>query len=192
MSAATLEIVHGSVPRVGEIANGDAVVVRHFDGGALVAVIDALGHGPKAADVADLAASMLAAVPLDAGSRGVLGIFDLVHDALRGSRGAAAMICVVEQDRIEGCGVGNVELRCAGVSLPVVLSPGILGVGKVRMRPFAGRLNPGCRLYMFSDGISRRAPFTELARLSGDEACRELLDRYRRNHDDASVLVLSA
>jgi negative regulator of sigma-B (phosphoserine phosphatase) len=189
MSAAALEIVHGSVPCVGEIANGDAVVVRHFDGGALVAVIDALGHGRKAAD--DLAATKLAAVPLDAGSRGVLDILDLVHDALRGSRGAAAMICVVEQDRIEGCGVGNVELRCAGVSLPVVLSPGILGVGKIRMRPFAGRLSPGCRLYMFSDGISRRAPFTELARLPADEACRELLDRYRRNHDDASVLVLS-
>jgi phosphoserine phosphatase RsbX len=191
VSVAALHIVHRTLPREGEIANGDAVVVRRFEGGALIGIIDALGHGHKAAEVADLATAKLAELSLDRGPRDVLSILDAVHHALRGSRGAAAMICVVQEDRIEGCGVGNVELRCAGVSLPVVLSPGILGVGKVRLRPFTGRLNPGCRLYMFSDGISRRAPFTELAQLSADEACRELLDRYRRNHDDASVLVLS-
>jgi negative regulator of sigma-B (phosphoserine phosphatase) len=151
-----------------------------------------LGHGPKAAEAAGRAVRELQELPLDAAARGVLGIVDALHDALRGSRGAAAMICRIDGDQIEGCGVGNVELRCTGTRIPVVLSPGILGVGRVRLRTFSGRLSRGCRLFLFSDGISRRAPFLELANVPADQACRQLIERYRRGYDDASVLVVSA
>ena len=54
-------------------ANGDAAMVRRCDGGALIAVIDALGHGAHAAEAAGGGLRYLAEAPsagLRASSRG--------------------------------------------------------------------------------------------------------------------------
>src|SRR5579864_7822141 len=92
---------YASEPRRGESANGDAIVARTDGDATLLAVIDALGHGAGAAEVADVARAWLEAASL--GAR-VEAIVDGLHGALRGSRGAAAMVCVVAGDRLRGCG----------------------------------------------------------------------------------------
>jgi negative regulator of sigma-B (phosphoserine phosphatase) len=182
-----LVIVHASLPCEGERLNGDTIVIRQGETRQMVAVVDALGHGPKAAAVSDRAREYLAEVDvekLDAGA-----VMEGLHDALKGTRGAACMVSIVDEQRIEVCGVGNVELRCVGSSIPVVLSPGILGVSVRQIRAVAGTLKPGSRVYVFSDGISRRAPFIELSRLPLDEACQSLFSHHRHAHDDASAVL---
>ena len=47
----------------GERRSGDRAVFAAYDGGALVAAIDGLGHGGGAADAADAAAKVLVAHP---------------------------------------------------------------------------------------------------------------------------------
>jgi len=54
-----LEAHHRSFPKSGESTNGDAVVVRTVASATLVAVIDALGHGPSAAEAAAVAVGYL-------------------------------------------------------------------------------------------------------------------------------------
>ena len=54
---AALERGEAGAPLAGETRSGDLAVFAPFDGGALVAVIDGLGHGPAAADAAEAAAT---------------------------------------------------------------------------------------------------------------------------------------
>jgi negative regulator of sigma-B (phosphoserine phosphatase) len=181
------------VPCDGERVAGDAVLVRAIssvnddNGDALVAVIDALGHGVEAAAVAATAIRYLEDVAL---SRTVLAIIEGLHGALRGSRGAAGMLCVVRAGTLEGCGVGNVELRASRGKIPVVLSPGVLGGHIRKLRVFRASLAPGERLAMFSDGLSSRLDLSLTRGLPASAACDLLLERFRRPHDDASVLIL--
>ncbi|MEZ4307062.1 MAG: hypothetical protein R3F14_03325 [Polyangiaceae bacterium] len=112
-----------------------------------------------------------------------------LHDALRGTRGAAAMCVVVRGNHLTGCGVGNVELRATRTRVPVVLTPGILGVSLRRPRRFESTLSSAGRLLIFSDGISPRMDLDRVDRLPPEPACRALVERYRRNHDDATLLV---
>jgi phosphoserine phosphatase RsbX len=177
---------HLSIPKSGEHVSGDAAVVRIAERFSLLAVIDALGHGPLAAAVAKTAIEHLAEAKLEAGIRAVI---DDLHLALRGSRGAAAMVCIVEGDRIEGCGVGNVDLRTYGSRVPVILTPGVLGRTLNRVRTFSGTLAAGDRLLFFTDGISSRFDIEPILRMPPREACHEFVNRYRRSHDDATVLI---
>jgi len=180
-----LAIAHRSLPASGEIRSGDAVVIRHHGDMTLVAVIDVLGHGPTAAEVADQAVHHLEQSPLGT----AIEVIEGLHGALRGTRGAAAAICVMRDDQLRGCSVGNVEVRVLGSPVAVLSTPGILGQRHHRLREFVGRLVTGDRLVCFSDGISSRTPFAELRGLRRDELCAVLMQQYRRSHDDATVVV---
>lgn len=181
-----LSLHHVSLPKDGEKVSGDAVVVRVEPEGALLAVIDALGHGPAASPVADRGKAFLEGVTLE---RDVRYITEGLHEALRGTRGAAAMCCLLKKGRIEGCGIGNVELRSSKDRVPVVLTPGILGVSLQRVRTFEARVSAGARIYIYSDGVSPRMDLERVARLATEAACAALMRQYRRTHDDATLLV---
>jgi hypothetical protein len=175
-----------SLPREGETRSGDKVVVNAGDAATLLCVIDALGHGERAALVADAAAKALdAADP----SRGVEAVVEETHAALRGGRGACLLACVVSDGWIVGASVGNIELRATGVVIPFVLSPGVVGVRIPRLRVFRAKLRTPLRLVAYSDGISARFHLSDYADFSTERACRAIFDRGRRLHDDATVLV---
>lgn len=188
MTEARLVIAQASLPCEGEPVSGDAVIVRRTETRALIALVDALGHGHKAAVVAEQAVQALAELSLEKAD--AAGVMTELHERLRGTRGAAALVCIVDGMHVEVCGVGNVELRSVGAHVPVVLMPGILGVGVRQIRALSGTLAAGARLFVFSDGISRRAPFSELARVSPQTACQSLIERFRHSHDDASAVVV--
>ena len=84
-----LSVAHRSRPKQGEVANGDAALVREEGGHTLVAVVDALGHGPMAAQAAAEAVRCLSSLPL---GTSVEPLVEALHAALRGGRGAAVML----------------------------------------------------------------------------------------------------
>ena len=180
-----LSVQHLVVPKDGEHESGDAVYVRPSEDGGTFVVIDALGHGERAAEAAQAALGALEEMP--DGER-VAAIIDRMHGRLRGTRGAAAMVCVLHDGRLEGCAVGNVELVTVGTRVPWVPSPGILGASVRRVRIFQADLQAGDRLILFSDGISRVDP-SYCRGVSAVHACRILMARHRRSHDDATVLI---
>ncbi|MFT3768491.1 MAG: phosphoserine phosphatase [Minicystis sp.] len=181
-----LTVDFATLPREGEQENGDTVVVRHGDGVSLLGVIDALGHGTRAATAAAAASRYLSSAPLD---RGLLHVVEGLHENLRGTRGAAAMLLFLGGKRLEGCGVGNVEVRGQGTRVPAVLTPGILGAQLGRLKIFEAALAERGRIIIFSDGISGRMALDDIAGQPPRDACRALMDRYRRPGDDATVLV---
>jgi len=172
-------------PRDGERLSGDAILVRRDGKRSLLALIDALGHGPEAHAVASRACDILRTASLD---HGLPPLLDAVAQGLAGGRGAAGMLCLLDGEHLHGCGVGNVQLRTtAGV--PVVWSEGVLG-GRIRkLRFFEGALRSRGRLVLWSDGLATRVASDALTDATPAVAVERLMRDYRYHHDDASVLV---
>jgi negative regulator of sigma-B (phosphoserine phosphatase) len=180
-------VAHLSAPKLGERVNGDAVVLREeADGRLLVGVIDALGHGPGAEEVSQVAVEHLSKMPFgtDLGA-----MMEDVHRRLRGTRGAAATFCYVADGKLQACGVGNVDFRCEETKIPFIFSPGILGVRVERFRVSSARLSPATRLVFFSDGIPLVSRLEDLRALPPADACRSIFNKHRRDDDDATVLI---
>lgn len=177
-------------PRVGEVANGDAALVRVAQGRTLFAVIDALGHGPVASSVAQRAVESLEAASL---SEGLLAAFEGLHSALKGTRGAGATLGlhVDGEDSLELCGVGNVYVRGLQRSVSFAPSAGVLGGRASRARVARVELRAGESLLVHSDGVARRSVAGTLEPSSPLALCERLLS-LSHPHDDATALVLTA
>lgn len=183
-----LAVFHKTAPMAGELRNGDAVYVRLTeDGPSLVCVIDALGHGPHAADVADTAIACLSAMPPELDATKVL---TRLHESLRGSRGAAATAVVLRDGTLTAAGVGNVTLRSLGTNIPFVLSPGILGSRVHAFRGATAKLRACDRVVLHSDGIASVFSLDPLRGLETGAACARIFEERRKLTDDATVLVL--
>lgn len=182
-----IEAHHRSIPKAGETKNGDAVLVRTVGDATLIALVDALGHGPAAADTAAVALDFLREQE-DLGS--VRALMDGLHRRMHGTRGAAVLICVIEGGHLVGCSVGNVEVRSLLDKLPAVLTPGIVGVRLRNLRIFEATLRAGERLVFFSDGLSSSLRALDANGRRGRDACDFLMVRHRRAHDDATVVVV--
>lgn len=174
-------------PKEGETVSGDGAMVREEDGTHLLAVVDALGHGAGAAKAADVAIEYLTKCPVKGAN--VIELIAGLHTVLRGTRGAATTLCLISEDRLIGCGVGNVALRCSDPRVSPFLTSGVLGGAVDPFRVFTGNLSPDARLVMFSDGISHRFALSSMQRLSTRETCVKIMETFRHSHDDATVLV---
>jgi phosphoserine phosphatase RsbX len=173
-------------PCAGETKNGDAAFVWTTPQRAVLAVVDALGHGPTAAEAADRAVAALRAAAPEAA---LLEIMEQVHAALRGSRGAAMTVLLFTPARWSACAVGNVCMKASGMAFDVPMSPGVLG-GRVRkMRVAEVAPGPRARLALFSDGLSSRWSLDVASGQRAREACALLFAAHAKTTDDATLLI---
>lgn len=176
-------------PRIGETCSGDVGCVRTIDGVTWVLLVDGLGHGPRAAEVAERAAEVhgrfTAALSIEAA-------LTHLHVSLEGTRGAAATLLRFEGDTLGFTGIGNVSLRTlAGVRVPFIAANGILGRPPLRLRAGDIQLSGPGRLLLFTDGIVPTVPLATLGS-HGDEAlCRTVIADYSLERDDAAVIAVS-
>lgn len=186
-SAPTLRTALRERPKVGEHKSGDrAIIVTRARGQTLLAVVDALGHGEIAHEIAHRAAAALE--PLEAPS--VEKAIEAVHVVLRGTRGAGALVCTFHEHHVRAGGVGNVELRTDGMPLSVALTPGILGVHRGPVQVFEAVARAGARLALFSDGVAPRLDLRDVRSLGLDDAAEELFRRHAHTFDDATLLLV--
>jgi phosphoserine phosphatase RsbX len=179
-------VAHVSIPKAGEHANGDAVLVRRSERHELMAVIDGLGHGPLAAKASQVAVIWLQATDLE---QPLAAIMQGLHAVLRDTRGAVGTLCMLRGDTLEGCAVGNVQFTCINGTVPMVLSSGVLGQRLPKLRVCEAVLRPGARIAVFSDGISSRFRLDESRQLRPQQACELAIERHRKKEDDATILI---
>lgn len=180
-------IAHVSIPKVGEHVNGDAVLVRNDEANLILfAVIDGLGHGPAAAEASKAAVTYLSGIRLE---HPLLMHMQSIHAQLRGTRGAAATVCILRGDQLEVCAVGNVQLSSTNADVPLVLSAGVLGLRVAKFRVCEASLEPGARIALFSDGISSKFRLDDSRRLTPKQACDLTIERYRKKEDDSTILI---
>ncbi|GIJ58146.1 SpoIIE family protein phosphatase [Virgisporangium aurantiacum] len=173
---------------------GDGWAVAE-DGDVLtVAVVDGLGHGPKASLATDAALIGFAA--------GVDDFEQFVPRAnarMRDTRGAAVTMCRI--DAAEGLlryfAIGNVNGRvvpASGDARGLVTYGGTLGlhVQPPRTRIASMPFPAGASLVLWTDGLSSRlVPDPELLGHDPAVAAATLLRDHTRNRDDATVVVVS-
>ncbi len=189
----------------GQAESGDQYVVEPFEDGMLVAVVDGLGHGERAAFVAKSAAAVLR----EHAHEPVLSLVKRCHSELRGTRGAVMSLASFRQQSgdtgatMTWVGIGNVAgalLRANGNGHghegkeqsreSLFLRGGILGYQLPTVRDFDVPVAPGDTLVFATDGL--RSSFSEkLVTESGtpQHMADHLFDEYRRGTDDALVLV---
>jgi hypothetical protein len=177
-----------------EEESGDLLVVAPFPNGALVAVIDGLGHGSEAAEAATAAAGIL---EVRAGDP-VVDLVQRCHEGIRKTRGVVMSLASFNADdsSITWVGVGNVDgelLRAERTSSPpreaIATRGGVVGYQLPPLRATRHPVSVGDMLVMATDGV--RSGFAAgLAMERGPQAIAEsILARYSRGSDDALVLV---
>jgi len=182
-----MHVAHASLPKLGELANGDRPFHRQdADGRSLIAIIDGLGHGPEAQLAALAALRYLGDVSLQTPLEQLM---PELHDSMRGTRGAAGTVCLYTDPHLFVCSVGNVELRSVRADIPLVSSAGILGVRVQKFPLCNAALTSACRLVLFSDGLTKPTGSGDVQTLPPQLACDNLLHRHRRTYDDATVLI---
>jgi anti-sigma regulatory factor (Ser/Thr protein kinase) len=183
-----------SLPLGGETMCGDAWAVVGGPGRSMALVVDGLGHGPDAAEAAQVATQSFRA---NAAAGTPAEIVRSLHDALRGTRGAAAL--VVELDAahrtVRVAGIGNVagSIEAGGSSRSMVSHHGVLGHEVRKIGEFAYPWPAGALVVLHSDGIGSRWRLDDYPGLSGRDPMLTagLLYRdFRRARDDATVVVL--
>jgi negative regulator of sigma-B (phosphoserine phosphatase) len=175
----------------GEGRSGDVAVFEPCRRGALVAVVDGLGHGGFAADAAEAAASVVRE-RVDGPAHDLL---EACHRALRHTRGAVMTLAWLDVDgrSLEWTGVGNVEARRvragARPDSPVVLG-GVLGMNLPKARVTTVAFEPGDALVLATDGVG--ADFSESIDpgAGAQRIADHVLEHHGKGTDDAIVAVV--
>jgi len=188
-----LEWAWAGAPLDGDVS-GDCYVVAPLPHGALLAVIDGLGHGSEAARAAYAAATILQ-------DHTALPVHELVvrcHEGLRQTRGAVMSLATldVRTSSIDWCGIGNVEgalFRATpgtGRAREALVCPGgVVGYRLPATKVTRVSLRPRDVLVMATDGI--REDFSESLDLASDaqRIADAIFAQHAKGSDDALVLV---
>lgn len=179
----------------GESVSGDAHLIKPFDDGVLLAVVDGAGHGREATVAAETAINVLEKHPEES----VLHLMQLCHKELQNTRGAAMTLVSLRTDRnlLEWVGVGNVEGYCfhqAMGALPqaegVLLRGGIVGYQLPPLRASMVSIVPGDTLILVTDGIRSEFSVNLNLRDTPQRIAEQILSRHLKGTDDGLVLVV--
>jgi anti-sigma regulatory factor (Ser/Thr protein kinase) len=187
-----LEVGIASRPRRMHEENGDAFLMKQWDGHALVGVIDGLGHGPFAHRASSTARQYLEThfdQPLQKLFRGA-------GRACRATRGVVMALAHFDfaREMVSIANVGNIEVRLVSESGTInpILRRGIVGLNAPEA--IVNELAWGAKsiLVMHSDGISSRwswDQFEMTAKEGLGRLAQRMFQTLAKPEDDATVLV---
>ena len=186
----------------GHAESGDQYLVKPFANGVLVAVVDGLGHGDRAAEVSKTAVNTIKGYAHEP----VVSLMNRCHESLRGSRGAVlSLASFSRKGTVTWLGVGNVD----GMILPapgrhtkhktLLLRGGVVGYRLPTLRDQVIKLTSGDILIFITDGIRSGFVKNEVQdplskkkldkTLPAQQLANAILAEYGRETDDAMVLV---
>lgn len=178
----------------GSAESGDRYVCHVSAAGALVAVIDGLGHGSHAAVAAAEACGVLEA---QAGEN-VIALVRACHEKLKPTRGVAMSLGSFDfkDGLLTWLGVGNVK----GILLPggatwsdkedsLLQRPGVVGSHLPRLQAAVVPLTVGDTVVFSTDGIDDSFDRASVRGLPPQRAADSILARHARRNDDALVLI---
>jgi hypothetical protein len=177
----------------GEAVSGDDWLAVFDKGRHALLVVDGLGHGHEAAAAA---AAAHRALHKAHAADGALAVMQILHAALRSTRGAAAAVAILDPHRGIGtfCGVGNINCLIRGKERErhLVSHNGILGHHVSRMQEMSFPFQPQTLFIAHSDGLRTRWALDDypgLAMRHPAVIAAVLYRDHERGHDDATILV---
>jgi anti-sigma regulatory factor (Ser/Thr protein kinase) len=182
------------IPAPHEEVCGDGWATIEGDGFSLFLVVDGLGHGPSAAEAADLAVRIFRGQKTQDPDR----ILESIHGALRSTRGAAAAIALLDRSsgEVRYAGIGNISGlifdRRTSAMTSMVSQNGTVGYAIRKIQVYQYPWTEESLLLMHSDGL---ATHWNLDRYPGlwqrhpSLAAGVLYRDHNRGRDDVTVLV---
>jgi phosphoserine phosphatase RsbX len=179
----------------GQNVSGDLHLVKPFDYGVLLAVVDGVGHGDEATRAARKAVTTLTRHAHEP----IIELIERCHRALTQTRGAVMTLASLNgrDETLSWLGVGNVEGRLLRARFHddghaeenVMLRSGMVGFKLPPLMPTVVSVESGDLLIFATDGI--RDGFTEgLDQSQPTQAMARAIMRHAyKGHDDALVLV---
>jgi hypothetical protein len=181
--------------RAGQTESGDQCLAMAVPGGALVGVVDGLGHGAEAAAAAKNAVRSIERHSEES----VIALIRKCHRSLAGSRGAVVSVAAFSavDATMTWLGVGNVEgllLRGQPTASParelLLQRGGVVGASLPTLAAAIVPVVQGDTLILATDGV--RSDFLHEALPHRDPPrmlAQRILARFGRQADDALVLV---
>lgn len=177
-----------------ETESGDCYIVKSFHGGAILAVVDGLGHGEQAAEAAKLTTALVH--EYTEGS--IISLFTRCHKRLKETRGVVMSLALFNaaDSTMTWAGVGNVEgllLRGGTGSVTrkksLILGGGVIGDRLPALTPSTKTLSEGDTVILSTDGIRSGFDAGLNLRATPQQIADSILASHRRENDDALVLV---
>jgi len=190
--SAKLEHASRIRPCLGERVSGDAVVIRPLEGGLFAAIVDVLGHGPDAHQLALLIDAYLTRYA----SSDIPGLMTRLHQHVQGTRGAAAGLCAIDaaEGRVVYAGTGNTVLRRFGkIDTRLVSHDGVLGQNMRTPRVQTLQLEKGDLVVLYTDGVRDRftaEDYPSVAHHAPKDVVRTLIERFGKDYDDAACIAV--
>jgi anti-sigma regulatory factor (Ser/Thr protein kinase) len=196
-SLGALQVAGLAVPYPGERLCGDAWICDCGPERTVLLLVDGLGHGWEASEAAQEAvATFRKRLQSQPGE-----ILTYIHEALKKTRGAVAAIAEIRprEGTLVYAGVGNISavVLSRGTSRSLVSHNGTLGVATSRVQEFKSEWPADGVLVIHSDGLHSRwdlsaASYAGLLARHPALIGGALLRDFRRERDDASVIVVKA
>jgi serine phosphatase RsbU (regulator of sigma subunit) len=171
---------------------GDMGIIKQSKEGCFLALLDILGHGAGAREVA-----LAARDYLDKNYRSdLVDIVNDLHNLLKGTRGTvgAFLRFHIETGQLSYAGIGNITVRILGQNPShLVLRDGIIGYIMPKPEEKLVYLLPGDILLIHSDGIREHVEASACADLwvrSAQDIAEQWLQCFGKQNDDASVMVM--
>lgn len=189
------EIAGITVPYPGERVCGDGWALHETPERIVTVLVDGIGHGWEAAEAAQEAKATFGKY-VDSEPHQIL---QHIHDALRKTRGAVGAVAEIRPaaQSLVYAGVGNISatLIDADRTRNLVSHNGTLGSILPRLQEFRFEWSRTSILVMHSDGVQTRWDLGAYAGLMAKHPAvigGALLRDFRRQRDDASVVVIKA
>ncbi len=193
--ANALQIAGMAVPYPGERFCGDAWTYHQTSERAVILLVDGLGHGLYAAEAAGEAVETFRKWV----ERPPNEILARIHDASRKTRGVVAAVAEIRihEKTLTYAAVGNIAASIVTNqgSRSLVSHSGTLGVASPRIQEFREQWGSDSIFIMHSDGLQTRWDLSSYAGLISRHPAligAALFRDYRRQRDDASVVVVKA
>ena len=180
------------VPYQGEPQAGDGHFVCRLDNGLLVVIIDVLGHGVKAAELARKMEVKLQKIA----NEDVESLVCTMHKYLLGSLGAAmtAVYFDGETQQAKGVGIGNTLVRQLGENYrSFSAQAGIVGELLPTLRPFSFGFQADETYLFTTDGVKENIDPDEMAFANSkalDYLSSYFVANYSKPYDDSTAIVV--
>lgn len=180
-------------PKVTRDVSGDTYLIQETARTALIAVIDGLGSGREAARASGRAREQIMTLDEDP----LPHIFQVCHQALRGTRGAVMAILRIDFQAgdIVFAGVGNISIHVQSSvdSIKPISRNGIVGHRLPRVQEFRYPYTPGDLFMMHSDGISHRFNLSSYRLIQPEDDLQQVAEQivmhFGKDEDDVTLVL---
>lgn len=181
-------------PLVGNKDNecGDVCVIQEFGHKIFLGIVDVLGHGQRAHEIAIICKDYLEKNC----KSGLVEIIEGLHEHIMGTRGATVGLSLldIETGELRYSGMGNTVARIFRAdTLRIVPRPGVVGYEMRTPMAQTFQLNDGDVLVMCTDGIMEHfelADYPELLKDSAETIVNNIMQKFSKEKDDAACITL--